>query len=429
MTISLSRMQADGVAAIKEWYVHGRERQQVFRVFGYAGVGKTTTIKHAIDALGLSIRAPGSEVSGGALFAAYTGKASLVMQRAGTPAQTIHSLIYKFSPATDEEIEAVEKQIADITQRLDAMLPAAKQMASQELARLSLYLTDLQKPKFVLNTESELADADLLVLDEVSMVGEGIGADLLAFGKPILVLGDPGQLPPINGQGFFTAATPDVMLTEIHRQAKESAILQLATMAREGRLIEFGMRDGMVAKIAARDANPAWFAKADQVICGLNATRRDLNNTVKRIHGFSKAYPTGAGEKIICLKNNKSVGVVNGMFLTLDNVKLDGGRDGQFSAEFLTETGISSDGENHFWTGEYDNHIEFDPKRANRDWRIRQNLIETTWGYAITCHKAQGSQWDNVIVYDEGFGKTELDRKRWLYTAITRAQNGLVILA
>lgn len=56
-------------------------------------------------------------------------------------------------------------------------------------------------------------------------------------------------------------------------------------------------------------------------------------------------------------------------------------------------------------------------------------MIETSWGYAITCHKSQGSQWDNVVVFDEGFGRTHEDRNRWLYTAITRAEKGLVILS
>ena len=77
------------------------------------------------------------------------------------------------------------------------------------------------------------------------MVGEDMARDLMSFKKPILVLGDPGQLPPIKGEGAFTNVAPDIMLTEIHRQAAESAIIRLATMAREGQPIGFGSYDAM----------------------------------------------------------------------------------------------------------------------------------------------------------------------------------------
>ena len=73
-------------------------------------------------------------------------------------------------------------------------------------------------------------------------------------------------------------------------------------------------------------------------------------------------------------------------------------------------------------------HVHLDPERSRRDWKAMRGLIETVWGYAITCHKSQGSQWENVIVYDDGLGRTVEDRARWLYTAITRAEWGLVIL-
>ena len=88
-----------------------------------------------------------------------------------------------------------------------------------QIARLELRLAHIHEPRFVLNSQSLVRDCDLIVLDEVSMVGEEMANDLLAFGKPILVLGDPGQLPPIHGEGAFTNVAPDVMLDEIHRQA------------------------------------------------------------------------------------------------------------------------------------------------------------------------------------------------------------------
>ena len=174
------------------------------------------------------------------LFAAFTGKAALVMTRKGTPASTIHSLIYRVSEATPEEIARVEKELFDLQRALNRMQPAERTFAETQIRRLQLRLADIHKPQFLLNDQSLVRDADLIVLDEVSMVGPEMAADLLAFGKPILVLGDPGQLPPIKGAGAFTNVAPDVMLTEIHRQAEESAILRLATMARQGEPIPYG---------------------------------------------------------------------------------------------------------------------------------------------------------------------------------------------
>ena len=144
----------------------------------------------------------------------------------------------------------------------------------------------MKKPRFALNPQSDAADAKLIVLDEVSMVGEEMARDLMSFGKPILVLGDPGQLPPIKGEGAFTRDAPDVMLTEIHRQAAESAIIRLATMARQGQPIGFGEYDRRVAKMRKGDVTPAQALRSGQLICGMNATRLQLNNAMRHAAGF-----------------------------------------------------------------------------------------------------------------------------------------------
>ena len=89
---------------------------------------------------------------------------------------------------------------------------------------------------------------------------------------------------------------------------------------------------------------------------------------------------------------------------------------------------LTPDSRQRFYKGHYDDHVTPDPDRFRRDWKQVRSLIETVWGYAITAHKSQGSSWPNVIVYDDGLGRTAEDRARWLYTAITRAERGLVIL-
>lgn len=249
MSVTLSPVQSRAIAAIRDWYCNRRREQQVFRLFGYAGTGKTTITAMAIEALGLSAMSPGN--TGGVLFAAFTGKAALVMTRKGTPASTIHGLIYRVSEATPEEIARVEQDLAVLRRDLPRMGLAEQTFARTRIRQLELRLEDIHKPRFILNEQSPLRDADLLVLDEVSMVGADLGHDLLAFGKPILVLGDPGQLPPIKGFGFFTEAQPDVILTEVHRQAGDSAILRLATMARERRPPSIPSGDGGIGRFDA----------------------------------------------------------------------------------------------------------------------------------------------------------------------------------
>lgn len=423
MSFTPSPLQAKAIEAIKVWFTSGTAERQVFRVFGYAGTGKTTITKHAIAELGLDA---------GILYAAFTGKAALVMTRKGTPASTIHSLIYRVSEATPAEIERIKDEIADLKAKLPGMGPAEKLFAESQQRSLELRLADIRKPRFVLNDQSVLRDAKLLVLDEVSMVSDDMARDLLAFGKPILVLGDPGQLPPVNGEGAFTKDAPDVLLTEVHRQAGDSAIIRLATLARESKPIPYGEHDRYVWKMRQADITPAQMLKGGQVICGRNATRVQLNLAMKRAAGFDGVYPKGKGEKIICLKNRADLGLVNGMFLDLTEIEDED--ELSFTAVIDTEDGEKVGGGGgtrerfRIYKGHFDDHIAPDRERERRDHWKKKSLVEAVWGWAITCHKSQGSQWENVIVFDDGLARTAEDRARWLYTAITRAERGLVIL-
>ena len=175
----------------------------------------------------------------------------------------------------------------------------------------------------MLNEQSIVRDAKLIVLDEVSMVGEEMARDLLAFGKPILVLGDPGQLPPIKGEGAFTSDAPDVMLTEIHRQAGESAIIRLATLARQGQPIAYGEHDPYVWKMPRDvDRRPSSCSGRPgdlrpQRHPGAAQPRHEAGRRVPRSLSHGRGAPEHA-EKIICLKNRADLGIVNGMFLHLD---------------------------------------------------------------------------------------------------------------
>jgi exodeoxyribonuclease-5 len=181
--MKFSPQQDEALKAVSRWLKDGRT--PVFRLFGYAGTGKTTLARYFAE-----------HVDGEVLFAAFTGKAAQVLRARGAKnARTIHSLIYR--PKGEEEV------------------------SDEETGKTTV------SPLFSLNRQSPLAQAALIIIDECSMVDEALGRDLMSFGTPILVLGDPGQLPPISGGGFFTEHEPDILLTEIHRQARDNPIIDL----------------------------------------------------------------------------------------------------------------------------------------------------------------------------------------------------------
>lgn len=438
----LSDNQADAVGKIIDWFRNRTKDQQICRLFGFAGTGKTTILKYVLADLNATLMPRisrkkkdldfyegrlerESDAKNPAVMAGcFTGKASLVMTRKGTPASTIHSMCYIPQEPTKEAIEEARKALASLRETGPA--EGMSELMWRALIRdRELQLKNMHRPTFILNADSPVRDCDLIVLDEVSMVGPEMAADLMSFGKPILVLGDPGQLPPIKGEGAFTQAEPDVMLTEIHRQAEDSAIIRLATMAREGKFIPFGRHSDEVWKLARNQVPIEALLKADQVMVGMNATRMMLNNQMKAIAGYPDAIPTGdEGQKLICLKNQHDIGLVNGMFLTLANIGKP--QEHTFRADIATEDGAEIS-DQFIYNGHFLDHVEFDKERAQRDYFEKRGKVECTWGWAITVHKSQGSAWQNIVLYDDGFGRGE-DRKRWLYTGITRGEKGLLIL-
>jgi len=430
--------QAAAIREIRDWFETRTDEQQVFRLFGYAGSGKSTVLKFALDELGLSPHrsAKDGPCVPGVVTATFTGKAALVLTRKGTPARTIHSLIYSVTEATEEEVEAAGKRLREAEDAARRLSGFDRTTAEAAIEAMRQALSAMKHPRFALNPQSDAADARLIVLDEVSMVGEDMARDLMSFGKPILVLGDPGQLPPIKGDGAFTRDAPDIMLTEIHRQAAESAIIRLATMARTGEPIGFGSYDAHVAKMRKGDVTPEQALHGGQLICGMNATRLQINNAMRAAAGLGNTWlPTGGAEKIVCLKNQNDLGLINGMFVTLEDIVDEGSLF--FSAVVTDEDGrrvgpVDRDGRPgrlRLYKGHFEDHVAYDNKRHDRDYKEKRLLTEATFGWAITAHKAQGSQWENVIVWDDGLGRSEIDRRRWLYTAITRAERGLVILS
>lgn len=368
-----SPQQEQALAAVQSWLRAGpgRGAPQVFRLFGYAGTGKTTLAREFA-----------ANVGGEVIFGAFTGKAAHVLHKKGcTGAATIHSLIY--TPEDDERFA---------------------------------------EPRFVLNPDSAVRSAALVIIDEVSMVGEDLGRDLLSFGVPVLVLGDPAQLPPVKGDGFFTNAEPDMMLTEVHRQARDSAIIRLATDIREGGAIERRVEPGLRV-IPRAEITPAAVLAADQILVGLNRTRHAYNQRIRTLKGMNTETPI-AGDKLVCLRNDKTKKLLNGSLWIVEEAKRRTKRD---KAQGICRLEVIPDEQsrrkavevrvkNEFWRG----------AEGDLDWSEKKGTEDFTYGYALTTHKSQGSQWDSVIVFDEGSAFRD-DARRWLYTAVTRAAKELVV--
>jgi exodeoxyribonuclease-5 len=178
-------------------------------------------------------------------------------------------------------------------------------------------------------------------------------------------------------------------------------------------------------------------SKADQVICGFNDNRRKINIELLRRGGFEGTYPTRGSEKLVCLKNDKQRGLFNGMPVALAEVH-DEGHEKYFRAKVLVadESGRFTEerGEAKIYKGYFESAVDGNEQRieADRDFRARERLVELDWGYCITAHKAQGSEWNKVLVVNDGWG---LGRKggedlhrRWLYTAVTRASKRVAVV-
>ena len=387
MTFSPSQDRA--LRAVAAWHRAGSASPQVFYLAGYAGTGKTTLARHFAEGL-----------NGTVCFCAFTGKAALVMRNKGCMgASTIHSLIY--SPVDEGGATRWE-----------------------------------------LNPESDAAGAELIVVDECSMVGPDLGRDLLSYGRKVLVLGDPAQLPPVDGAGFFTDRSPDWLLTEIHRQAAESPIIVLANRARQG--LRIGLGSYGAVRVAGQ-VSDARLVEAGTVLVGLNRTRVARCAQIRRLRGMPAEV--SRGDRLVCLRNNRVKGLLNGSLWSVERCwshdpmvcagvrSLDSG--GAVAAPGPRSVGaphglrswedfIGSDDESQTVTIRV-NPLFFEGRESELSERARRWSDEFTFGDALTVHKSQGSQWDSVVLFDESAAFRE-DGARWLYTGITRAAKELTLV-
>lgn len=374
---------------ILQWYSKELDHKQFVTLGGYAGTGKTTLI--AILRKLLFKQDPKLKVA----FAAFTGKATRVLKNylkdnevlyKGDSVGTIHSLIYSVIENEHHEIIGWKRK--------------------------------------------EELKTDLIIIDEASMVDQKIWYDLLSYNVPILAVGDHGQLPPVSGQ-FNLMENPELKLEEIHRQVADNPIIKLSIEARKYGRIKIGNYGKGVRKLAKNDPESQeiienylqQYNQETLILCGYNNTRIKLNNYLRNILGFDSPLPM-AGDRVICLRNKQQKAIFNGMLGTLQRIT---NKDDNFY-----DVKILFDDEEQVFEGlavkkQFGSSSALNFTRESRALTLQAELFD--FAYALTVHKAQGSQASRVILFEERFKQmSDLDWRRWLYTAVTRAEEELIIL-
>lgn len=390
----LTNKQQEGLKIAIERY---RNHEKLTVISGYAGVGKSQLVKFIIEALDVKQ----DEVC----YATFTGKAAEVLRKKGNPgATTLHKLLYKFVPKPNGGYRRFPK--AELKYKV-------------------------------------------VVVDEVSMVPKSMIELLLKHKAYIIFLGDPEQLPQINKEEAHDLLEhPHIFLDEVMRQAQESEIIRLTMDIREGKPINFSNGKEVIV-LPKKELNTGMLLWADQIICGTNKKRIELNMAVRNLLGYESELPQD-GEKMICLRNywedfsSNGDALVNGTTGIIKN-PFESFRDAPSYAclknprmETLVGDFIAEDG-SIFEQVEMDKHMILTGQKCF-EWRDEYKLgklknkigdiipREFAFGYALTGWKAQGSEWDKVLVYEENFPFDREEHKKFLYTCATRASQKLVLI-
>lgn len=376
-----------------------RNKERYTVISGYAGSGKSTLVRFIIEALNIDE----DEV----IYTSYTGKATQVLQKKGNKnTSTLHKLLYDFVPRADGTFIKKEKS-------------------------LIVY--------------------PLVIVDECSMVPKSM-VEVLAKHQEchFIFLGDPEQLPPIDKDAVNGLLdNPHIFLDEIMRQEAESEIIQLSMKVRNGEPLQL-MKGKDVQVISQDELNTGMLMWANQILVATNAKRIAVNTQMRNLLG--RGDMPEDGDKVICLRNywefmdehengvliNGTIGTIHdcySSFIKVPSFMYDGTHSFKIDtlvAKFVSDTGdnfgtLTMD-KNLILTGEptVDRALAFRMKKSKKYYI--EPPMEFTYGYAITGHKAQGSEWDNVLVIEERFPFAKEEHRRWLYTCITRSASKLVLV-
>jgi len=389
MGIELNNEQIMATYKAESWW-KSRDKQ-VFEISGAAGTGKTTLVCYLIEKFGLDM----DEV----LFVAYMGKAVSQLSKHGLPAKTIHSTIYDYErvPDKDEDGNIIFKPNGRI----------------KMVGRFTLKEKISKKIK-------------LIIVDEGSTVEKKMGQDLLSFGVPIIVLGDLNQLPPPFGTSIFLDK-PDIILSQIMRQAEGDPIVWLSQQVLHGKRLSVGVY-GNSSVINKDNMSDFILKQADIVLTGTNLLRYHMNNHFREnIKNYKNLDFPHIGEKLICRKNNWDRIIDDGIYLTNGTT----GVCTYFEKESYNGKTCVIDFKSDFSKKELRN-LKIDYNRLKTQNTMEEGYSDYTldvfeYAYAITVHSSQGSQYPNVILLNEEF-LSKADYKKWLYTGITRAMKSVTVV-
>lgn len=388
--MTLTTKQEEGLKIAIERY---KNHEPWTCIAGYAGTGKSTLVKFIVNALDID--------EDYVCYIAYTGKAAKVLREKGCPnAMTAHRLLYQSFPRADGTFYHKIKRPLDWPYKL-------------------------------------------IIVDEISMLPKEIWELLLSHKIHVICLGDPFQLPPI-GEDNQVLYNPHIFLDEIMRQAQESEIIRLTMDIRNGKSLSL-FKGNEVQVIDQKDMVGGMYGWADQIIVAKNITRRDVNTGMRKMLFDVEDNTPVEGDKIICLRNDwetvTEAGdvLVNGTIGTLSNIRFNHNHPflkPQIIANFLPDDYTDLDVQTSLHDLYFrDLNIDYkllttgEPTVTEKNFkRFPKQFRPLTfdYGYCITCHKAQGSEYDKVLVLEEFLRGNDHDR--WLYTAATRAKEKLVIV-
>ena len=414
--VHFSPQQQLALNDIRKWYNNEKTRPYILN--GYAGTGKTTIARYIydyIDCLPKQI-----------IYVAYTGKAASNLRKKGCDgATTIHKLLYNPVTQSKEELDLLIKRYEELLEydpheKWDETKSVKRKMIAEE-KRVSEVNFEFQPDL------ERIESSKIIIVDESSMLNEKIAHDLRKTGLPIIYCGDPFQLPPVKGTSPISTIKPDYMLTEVHRQGLNSPVLRFATDLRNNKITSLsskieGAGDNVLEIIRRNKVDYNFYNSHDQIICGYNRTRYEYNQKMrnKKIEeGIVTPIENlvfGVNDKIMFRTNDYENNIFNGMQGVFKNGKEDEKKKNYLKADGLADSTEFSDYE------VYDGYAHSGKPPFNAP-RFSQCLDH---GYAITCHKSQGSEWPSVIIINEPVWGN--DPKRWLYTAVTRAQNRCTIV-
>ena len=379
--------QERAMESVMDWWK--LQKSGYLTLGGFAGTGKTTLMSELREKINNENNK--TRIS----FCAYTGKASQVLK---------NTLVKKIGGKNLDNVSTIHSLI---------------------------YSPIINDSKKVIGwTKKESIEADLIVVDEASMINRKIWEDLKSFRIPILAVGDHGQLPPV-GESFNLMEKPMLKLEKIHRQAEDNPIIKLSMMARNEGKIPVGRYGNNIRKLSRYESETGYEIEEvlqgnnDDllILAGYNKTRVNLNKAIRNYKGYESDKPE-VGDKVICLKNNWQKNIFNGMSGRIASIfpimeKL--WEPEFYEVEIEMENGMI-----------YDGRIKADQfgnmTNDNRDVSVKEcDFFD--FGYALTVHKAQGSQAKKVLLFEERFPKMSDDEwRRWLYTGITRAEKELIIV-